>query len=184
MIELIALAAAVLGIAVVVWAVLTYNHLVKLSQQVKNAWHQIDVQLQRRHDLIPNLVEAVKGYMKHEKETLEEITKLRAAIVSGTPAERASANERLSSALKTIFAVAENYPQLRASENFLKLQEELTTTENRVAYARQAYNDSVYFYNTAIAIMPNNLLAMLLGMKEQEFFSTEQSSREAPKVKI
>ncbi len=172
-------------LAVVVYVIIVYNSLVKLREQVKNAWHQIDVQLKRRADLIPNLVNTVKGYMKHEKELLTKVTELRSKIISGTPRERAQANNMLSQTLKSLFAVAENYPNLKANENFLALQEELTTTENKVAYARQAYNDVVYMYNTKTKLFPSNIIASLLGFKEEEYFEVEnEAERKAPEVKF
>ena len=171
-------------VVIALWAVFAYNGLVKLREQVDNAWHQIDVQLKRRADLIPNLVRTVKGYMKHERGTLEEITKLRSQIVSGTPRERARANNMLTEALKTLFAVAENYPKLQASKNFLALQEELSTTENKIAYARQAYNDAVYLYNTQVKYFPTNILAGMLGFKEREYFEAGEEAKEPPKVEF
>ena len=146
-----------------------YNKLVSLLERSKNAISQIDVQLKRRADLIPNLVDTVKGYMKYERETLEKITSLRASIVSGSINERLASDKKLEGMLKTIFAVSENYPQLKASSNFLQLQEELVTTENRIAYARQAYNDVVYIYNSTIKMFPNNIIASILNFKELDY---------------
>jgi len=146
-----------------------YNKLVSLLERSKNAISQIDVQLKRRADLIPNLVDTVKGYMKYERETLEKITSLRASIVSGSINERLASYKKLQGMLKTIFAVSENYPELKASSNFLQLQEELVTTENRIAYARQAYNDVVYIYNSTIKMFPNNIIASILNFKELDY---------------
>jgi LemA protein len=146
-----------------------YNKLVSLLERSKNAISQIDVQLKRRAELIPNLVETVKGYMKYERETLEKITSLRASIVSGSINERLASDKKLEGMLKTIFAVSENYPKLKASSNFLQLQEELVTTENRIAYARQAYNDVVYIYNSTIKMFPNNIIASILNFKELDY---------------
>ncbi len=169
---------------VVLFAILSYNHLVQLRNQVKNAWHQIDVQLKRRADLVPNLVETVKGYMKHERTVLENVTKARAALVNaGSVREKAQASNMLTAALKTLFAVAENYPDLKASQNFLMLQEELAGIENKIAYARQFYNDTVMKYNIALQSFPSNIIAKLFGFKpEFEYFEIEEAERAAPRV--
>jgi LemA protein len=163
-----------------------YNGLVRLRNQVKNAWAQIDVQLKRRHDLIPNLVETVKGYMKHERETMEAVTKARTLaqqMTSAGPGERAKAEGELSSALARLFAVAERYPDLKASQNFLALQEELTSTENKISFSRQFYNDSVMKYNNQTQMFPSNVVANMAGFKPGEFFEvTVAAEREAPKV--
>ncbi len=165
--------------------VLLYNNLIVLKNNVENAWAQVDVQLKRRSDLIPNLVNTVKGYMKHEKETLENITNARAALMSAkTPKEAAQADNMLSGALKTLFAVAENYPNLKASENFLRLQEDLLDTENKLAYSRQLYNDNVLLLNRAIQTVPNNIVAVLFGFKKKEYFKAEEGARQAPVVKF
>ncbi|MEM3408003.1 MAG: LemA family protein [Candidatus Micrarchaeia archaeon] len=172
-------------VLIVIIAVLIYNNLIVLRNNVENAWAQIDVQLKRRADLIPNLVNTVKGYMKHERETLENITKARAALMSAkTPREAAQADNMLSSALKSLFAVAENYPNLRASENFLRLQEDLSDTENKVAYSRQLYNDNVLLYNRTIQTIPNNIIARIFGFKEKEYFKAEEEAKKAPEVKF
>src|SRR3954468_10333171 len=150
---------------------LGYNGLVKRRNQVDNAWSQIDVQLKRRHDLIPNLVETVKGYAAHERGTFEAVTQARAnAINAQSPVEQAQAENVLSGALKSLFAVAEAYPDLKANQNFLNLQEELTGTEGRISYARQYYNDSVQRLNTKIQSFPSNVLANTFGFKEREYF--------------
>jgi LemA protein len=173
------------GILVVLgFGALTYNRLVTLRNRVSNAWAQIDVQLKRRYDLIPNLVETVKGYMKHEAGTLENVTKYRAQLVSGSVEERATANNMLSQALKSIFAVAESYPNLKANENFMMLQEELAGTENKISYIRTAYNDSVLEYNTACDTFPNNILAGILGFKHSPYFETAEAEKEPVKVKF
>lgn len=164
--------------------ILIYNRLVQLKVRIDDAWAQIDVQLKRRYDLIPNLVETVKGYAKHEKSTLEDVTKYRAALMTGTPAERAKANDMLTGALKSLFAVAENYPQLRASENFKALQDELAGTENKISYVRMAYNDTVMEYNTATKVFPNNIIAGMLGFKDMPFFQAEEAAKEAVNVKF
>ncbi len=163
-----------------------YNSLVRLRNQVKNAWAQIDVQLKRRHDLIPNLVETVRGYMKHERETMEAVTKARTlaqqASTSGA-GDRAKAEGELSSALARLLAVAERYPDLKANQNFLALQEELTSTENKISFSRQFYNDSVLKYNNQTQMFPSNIVASMTGFKPNEFFEvTVAEEREAPKV--
>lgn len=177
-------AVLILVVIVVLYVVLTYNRLVTLRNRVKNAWAQIDVQLKRRYDLIPNLVETVKGYAKHEKETLEKITKYRAQLVSGDVEEKAKANNMLSDALKSLFAVAENYPNLKANENFKLLQEELSGTENKIAYIRTAYNDSVLELNTACDMFPTNIIAGIFGFKHEPYFEAPEAERKAVKVKF
>jgi len=163
----------------------TYNGLVTLRQTVKNAWAQIDVQLKRRHDLIPNLVNTVKGYAAHEKETFERVINARAKATSATsPAEVIKAEGELSSALARLLAVSESYPELKANQNFLSLQEELTSTENRVAYARQFYNDSVTKLNTQIQTFPTVVIAGMFGFKEEPFFETPSEEKEAPRVQF
>jgi LemA protein len=169
----------------IIWFIALYNGLIRLKNQVKNSWAQIDVQLKRRTDLIPNLVEAVKGYMKHEKTVLENVTKARAAIMSAnTVAEKASASNALSSTLKSLFAVSENYPQLKANENFLQLQEELTGTENKIAYSRQHYNDIVMVFNTKIEVFPNNMFANMLNFKQEELFKVAEEEKKPVKVQF
>ncbi len=163
---------------------MTYNRLVTLRNRVDNAWAQIDVQLKRRYDLIPNLLETVKGYMKHEKTTLENITKYRAQIMSGSVEERAKANNMLSQTLKSLFAVAENYPKLEASQNFKLLQEELAGTENKIAYIRTAYNDSVLEYDNAIEMFPSSVIAGMTGFKGKPYFEVPEAEKQAPKVKF
>jgi LemA protein len=162
----------------------TYNSLVRLRNQVKNAWAQIDVQLKRRFDLIPNLMETVKGYMKHERETFEEITKARSrAMDAGSVGEKSQAETGLSGALGRFMLVVENYPDLKANQNFLALQEELTSTENKIAFARQSYNDSVLFFNNKIQMFPSSIIANTFNFTEEEFFEIEdKSEKEAPKV--
>ena len=162
-----------------------YNRLVRLKNQVKNSFAQIDVQLKRRNDLIPNLVETVKGYMKHEKETLENITKARSAVMSAeTPKGKAEASNMLSDTLKSLFAVSENYPDLKANQNFMQLQEEITGTENKIAYSRQHYNDIVMVFNTKIQVFPNNIVAGMLGFKEEDSFEATEEERKTVKVKF
>ncbi len=148
-----------------------YNGLVKAKNNVSEAWSGIDIQLKRRTDLIPNLVETVKGYAKHEKEVLEEVTKARASLMQAKgPEDSAVANDQLTKTLKSLFAIAENYPQLKASDNFLNLQQQLGDTEDRIAYSRQYYNSNVLNYNTKIKTFPDVLLVGVLGFKEVEFF--------------
>lgn len=173
----------IIVIAVVVLLIIyIYNSLIKLKVRVKNAWAQIDVQLKRRFDLIPNLVNSVKGYMKHEKGVLEEVTKARTSLMSGSKENKAKASNQITEALKSIFAVAENYPQLKASENFKMLQEELSGTESKIAYARQFYNDSVMSFNEAIQVFPKNLFAKLFGFHQEDFFGAEKEERKNIKV--
>ena len=181
---LIGLIFAALVVGVLLWVVGAYNGLVRLRNQLENAWAQIDVQLKRRHDLIPNLVETVKGYAKHERETFERVTQARnMAINAKSVGERAEAENVLTGALKSLFAVAEAYPELKANQNFMQLQEELASTENKVAFSRQFYNDSVMTYNTRIEVFPTNLLAGAFNFGRREFFEVkDEAQREAPKV--
>ena len=170
----------ILGIVVVLvlFVISLYNKLVKLRNRIENAWAQIDVQLKRRWDLIPNLVETVKGYATHERETLEAVIAARnAATTAQGPAEQAQSENVLTGALRQLFAVSEAYPDLKANQNFLELQEELTATEGRIAYARQHYNDSVLRYNTAIETFPAVILAGPLRFTEREYFETDDESR-------
>lgn len=162
-----------------------YNRLVALRNRIENAWAQIDVQLKRRYDLIPNLIETVKGYAKHEKELFENVTKARSnAIAAGSVQEQSAAENMLTSTLRSLFAVVENYPDLKANENFRLLQEELTGTEGRIAYARQFYNDSVMQFNTAIQSFPTNLVASMFGFGERPYFEIDEVSRENIKVQF
>jgi LemA protein len=175
-----------LGIAaaLAVWVIGIYNGLVQLRNAVKNAWSQIDVQLKRRHDLIPNLVETVKGYMEHERGTLEAVTKARnlAANAHGV-GEQAKAEGQLQQALSNFFVVVEQYPDLKANTNFLSLQEELTSTENKIGFARQAYNDSVMQLNNKIEMFPSNIVAGMFNFETAEFFEIEEpTERQVPKV--
>ncbi|MBI4739400.1 LemA family protein [Candidatus Woesearchaeota archaeon] len=176
----------IVGIVIGVLAlfvIFLYNSLIRLRNQVRNAWAQIDVQLKRRTDLIPNLVESVKGYMKHEKGVLENVTKARTAFLNAeTMGKKAKASNMLSDTLKSLFAVSENYPQLKANENFLQLQEELTGTENKIAYARQSYNDMVMEFNTKIQKFPNNMIARQLNFTQEQMF--EAAAEEKKNVKV
>jgi LemA protein len=184
------LAVIVVALIVVAFTLIgMYNSLVGLRNQVKNAWSQIDVQLKRRHDLIPNLVETAKGYMKHERETLENIAKARSAATAlaggAAPSigDISKAESALSGMLTRFFAVAENYPELKANTNFLALQEELSSTENKIAFARQAYNDQVLFYNNKTQMFPSNVIAGMFGFNPSEFFEIEdQGEKTVPKV--
>ncbi|MER3418320.1 MAG: hypothetical protein C4343_04275 [Chloroflexota bacterium] len=168
-------------------AVLVYNGLVQKRMRVDEAWAQIEVQLKRRHDLIPNLVEAVRGYMGFEQPVLTRVTEARAnAIAAGARGtrEQANAENALTGALRSLFAVVENYPQLKANENVLALQEQLTTTENQISFARQHYNASVMEYNTAIAVFPNVLFAGLFGFTRRDFFDAEPEAEQVPAVDL
>lgn len=173
----------VIGI-VVLMVISMYNSLIQLRNRVKNAWSQIDVQLKRRHDLIPNLIETVKGYMTHERQIMENITKYRSqAMSAGTVGEKAQAEGFLSGALGQLRVQVENYPDLKANQNFLALQEELTSTENKISYSRQSYNDQVLFYNNKIQMFPSNILAGMFNFKQEEFFQVEDAKeKEVPKV--
>jgi len=161
-----------------------YNSLIGLRNQVKNAWSQIDVQLKRRHDLIPNLVETAKGYMKHERGTFEAITNARSqAMGAKTVSEASKAEGALGEALSKFMLVVENYPDLKANQNFLSVQEELTGTENRIAFARQSYNDQVLFFNNKIQMFPSNIIAGMFSFGKRDFFEIEiAAEREVPKV--
>ncbi len=172
----------VLG-AIALWFVFTYNRLVRLRFRANEAISDIDVQLKRRYDLIPNLVETVKGYAGHEKSVLENVTKARAAVAQGgDPLERAEKENILSSTLKTLFAVAENYPDLKANANFLELQRELSDTENKIQASRRFYNTTVRDLNTKIQTFPTKVIAGMLGFKEMKFFEAGEAEKEAPKV--
>jgi len=172
-------------VIVALWYVLTYNRLVSLREQFRNAWSQIDVQLKRRHDLIPNLVETVKGYAAHERGTFEAVVKARQmAIDAKSIPEAQQAENQLTSTLRSLFAVAEAYPDLKANQNFLMLQEELSGTEGKIAYARQHYNDVVNVYNATIKSVPANIIANSSGFTEQPYFEIETGERNVPNVKF
>jgi LemA protein len=166
------------------YVVSIYNNLVRLRNQVKNAWSQIDVQLKRRHDLIPNLIETVKGYMQHERQTLESVTNARAQAMSATGVGgKAQAESLLSGALGNLRVSLEAYPDLKANTNFLALQEELTSTENKISFSRQNYNDQVLFFNNKIQMFPSNIVAGMFSFNESEFFElTDEAERAVPKV--
>ena len=174
MITIVVIALVVL---VLLYVIVTYNGLIRLRNRIQNAWAQIDVQLRRRYDLIPNLVETVKGYAAHEKGTFEAVTKARANAISAQgPVDQARAEDMISGALKSLFAVSEAYPDLKANQNFLSLQEELSGTEGRISYARQYYNDAVLRMNTKIQSFPTNILAGMFGFKEHEYIEADDAS--------
>ncbi|MEI7834777.1 MAG: LemA family protein [Planctomycetota bacterium] len=175
----------VIGIIVLLLIVLVsiYNGLVQKRMRCQEAWSQIDVQLKRRYDLIPNLVETVKGYAGHEKSTLEAVINARSRAMGATGVkDQAEAENMLSGALRQLFALQESYPNLKANENFSSLQEELTGTENKIAFSRQHYNDTVSIYNASCQTFPNNMVAGMFGFKEREFFQGEEAVKQAPKV--
>lgn len=179
-----------LGLLIVGFVIMTYNSLVGKQVETKNAYSQIDVQLKRRYDLIPNLVETVKGYAKHEQETLEKVIQARNAAMGGGKSigEQAQAENQLTGALKTVFALSESYPDLKANQSFQGLQEELTSTENRIGFARQHYNDVVGDFNTTLMRFPANVIANSLGFRPAEFFALDpgeaEAARKAPQVKF
>lgn len=162
----------------------SYNSLVKYRNWVRESWSQIDVQLKRRHDLIPNLVKTVKGYATHEKETLEKVIEARNQLVSGTPQERIDADNQIQGALKSIFALSESYPDLKANQNFLNLQEELTSSENKVAYSRQLYNKTVADYNIKRESFPTNMIAGLFNFNHEEQLTIPEEERDVPNVEF
>ena len=182
LITLLIILAAIVVLALFIIGI--YNALVRLRNQVDNGWSQIDVQLKRRHDLIPNLVETAKGYMKHERQTFEEITKARAqAMGAKGVADAAKAEGALGEALSKFMLVVENYPDLKANQNFLALQEELTGTENKISFSRQSYNDQVLFFNNKIQMFPSNIVAGMFAFTKRDFFEVESAAeREVPKV--
>jgi LemA protein len=175
----------VLVVLIGLYLVVSYNGLVSLRNRIENAWAQIDVQLRRRYDLIPNLVETVKGYASHERETLDAVVTARNAGMSAdSPHDQAAAENQITGALKSIFALSEAYPDLKANQNFAQLQEELTGTESRIAYARQFYNDTVYRYNTKIQSFPQNVIANSFRFREREYFQADDESRGPTQVKF
>ena len=185
-IGIIALVLVGLVVVLFAWVAGAYNGLIRLRNQLENAWAQIDVQLKRRHDLIPNLVETVKGYAKHERETLENVIQARnMAVNAKSVGERAEAENVLTGALKSLFAVAEAYPDLKANQNFLALQEELTSTENKISFSRQFYNDTVMTFNTRIEVFPTNIIANMFHFTRHDFFEVKTpEEREAPTVQF
>ena len=170
---------------VVLWVIALYNGLIKLKNRVEEAWSDIDVQLKRRHDLIPNLINTVKGYAAHEKEVFEKVTEARTrAMGAGTAHDKGEAENMLSGALKSLFAVAEAYPDLKANQNFLELQRELTDTEDKIQASRRFYNGNVRDFNTKLQVFPTNMMAGALGFKEREFFEAEEGEKALPEVKF
>jgi LemA protein len=167
-----------LVVLLAIYVLITYNGLVSMRNRIENAWAQIDVQLKRRYDLIPNLVETVKGYASHERETLEAVVQARNTAMSAQgPQDQAAAENLITGALKSVFALSEAYPDLKANQNFLNLQEELTGTEGRIAYARQFYNDTVFRYNTKIQSVPSNVVAKQFSFVEREYFEVDDTAR-------
>lgn len=172
-------------LVLVLFFISTYNSLVVKRNRVRNAWAQIDVQLKKRFDLIPNLVETVRGYAKHEAGTLEAVVKARNQYISaGNPEEMMKANTEMTGALSRLFALAENYPDLKANTNFMELQGELTKVEEKIAYARQFYNDTVMMFNNAIQVVPSNIIAGLFGFKEEPYFKADEAERQNVKVQF
>ncbi|MFU2157471.1 MULTISPECIES: LemA family protein [Caldisericum] len=172
-------------VLIVLWFIATYNGFINLKNRVENAWAQIDVQLKRRYDLIPNLVETVKGYAAHEKEIFEKLGELRAKAMGATSVKDiGDANNQISATLKTLFAIAENYPELKANENFLKLQEELTNTENKIAFARQFYNDIVMQYNAKQQRIPDMFVARMMNLTPKEYYPVMEEERQTVKVQF
>lgn len=173
---------ALLGVFVL-YLIYIYNSLMSLKVKIEEAWSGIDVQLKRRIDLIPNLVETVKGYAEHEKELFDRVTRARAAVINASNHKDAmEANNQLTGALKSLFAVAEAYPDLKAQEGFIKLQEELSDTESKIAYSRQFYNSVVRDFNSKLVMFPSNIVAKILGLKQEEFFEAQEGERESVKV--
>ncbi len=176
---------AVIVVVIILWAIGTYNSLVSLRNKTKDQWAQIDVQLKRRFDLIPNLVETVKGYAKHETDTLEKVVQARNTYLAATtPEDQMKADGELNSVISKLFALSEAYPDLKANTNFANLQSELTTTEDKISYARQFYNDDVLKYNDKIEMFPSNIIAKMFGFKAGTFFNVNESERENVKVKF
>ncbi len=172
-------------VAILAWFVAAYNKLVRLRNQVKNAWPQIDVQLKRRYDLIPNLVEVVKDYMSYEQETLTKVIEARgAAMAARGPAAQAKAENVLTESLKSLFAVVENYPELKANQNVASLQEELSGTDNKISFARQFFNDSVMTYNNTIQAIPSNIIASLFNFAPETYYQAEEADRAVPKADL
>jgi LemA protein len=176
---------AIIGAVVVLWAIYAYNRMRTLRNRIDASWSQIDVQLRRRYDLIPNLVETVKGYAAHERQVFENVTRARSlGIEAKSVPEQAQAETMITQALRQLFAVAENYPDLKANQNFLALQEELTATEGRIAFARQFFNDTVLRYNNTIQVFPNVVIAGTFGFEQKEYFEIEDASREPVRVQF
>ena len=170
---------------IIIYVICVYNSLVKVRNRVRDQWAQIDVQLKRRFDLIPNIVETVKGYAKHENQTLKGIIEARNKFtVASTPSQEMEANNQLTNAVRQLFALSESYPELKADTNFLKLQSNLEDTENKISSARQFYNDTVLTYNNKVEVFPSNIIAKKFGFKKEAFFEAEVQAKEAPKVQF
>lgn len=186
MISIGSIIAIVVFTIIIIWLISMFNSFVRLKNEVKNAWSQIDVQLKRRNDLIPNLINTVKGYAKHEKETFENVTKARTAMINAGSdvKEQAKADNMLTGALKSVFAVAESYPDLKANQNFIQLQEELTGTEDKIAATRRYYNDTTMEYNTKIESFPDNIIAKMFSFTQKDLFKIEESEKAVPKVEF
>lgn len=183
--EIFSVIPIIILVTFIIWGCFTYNILVRQKTSIKNAWSQIDVQLKRRYDLIQNLVEVAKGYMLHERQTLENVIKARQQAINASGVQRHAEEENfLTQTLKSLFAVVENYPELKANQNMIFLQEELASTENRISFARQFYNDEVAKYNASIQSIPVNLIANWFGFVKEEFFEIESSQRKVPKIKF
>ena len=183
--EIIAAVIVVVVVAVALWLILTYNGFIQLRNRIDNAWSQIDVQLKKRFDLIPNLVETVKGYAKHEKETFKMVTEARTRMMNARSVrDTAEAENMLTGALKTLFAVSENYPQLKANQNFLMLQEEISGIETKIAYSRQFYNDEVLKLNTKAESFPDSFIASVFGFRKRDYFEVADAEKSSVKVKF
>ena len=182
---MVALIIVVILVVIVGFVIATYNELVRLRNKVKNAFSQIDTQLQRRFDLIPNLVETVQGFASHEKELLENVTASRSGYINaGTNQEKLAMNNQLTAGLRSLFAVAESYPELKSNTNFLNMQEELSDTEDKIMYSRQFYNDAVTMYNNKIQMFPGSIIAGMFGFTEEELYDADEKANEAPRVKF
>ena len=181
----IGLIIVIILVVLVIWAIAIYNGLIRLKNRVEEAWSDIDVQLKRRYDLIPNLVNTVKGYAAHEKEVFEKVTEARSrAMGAGSATDKAQAENALSQTLKSLFAVAENYPDLKANQNFLELQRELTDTEDKIQAARRFYNGNVRDFNIKIEVFPSNIFAQIMGFRKRDFFGAEEREKEPVKVEF
>lgn len=182
---MILIAILLVTLLIIIWIIRTYNKLVGLRNKVKDQWSQVDVQLKRRYDLIPNLVETVKGYVKHERNTFKEVVEARnAALSAASPTEEMNADSKLGSALNKLLALSEAYPELKADQNFLDLQQKLTEVEDKIAFARQFYNDTVLGYKNAVQMFPTVLIARLMGFEDEKFFEASSVERENVKVKF
>lgn len=182
---MVALIIVVILVVIVGFVIATYNELVQLRNKVKNAFSQIDTQLQRRFDLIPNLVETVQGFASHEKELLENVTASRSGYINaGTNQEKLAMNNQLTAGLRSLFAVAESYPELKSNTNFLNMQEELSDTEDKIMFSRQFYNDAVTMYNNKIQMFPGSIIAGMFGFTEEELYDADEKANEVPRVKF